>query len=383
MRDRRIPSGVAQVDSHKERASMAVFYNVPSKAIITSVGSASNGGTSGEAFPVIMGTADAGTAVTVYDGVRWLGTTIVTSDGLWSLTPPAALKAGLHKFTAISMNSEDQWGASSTQLSVTIDTSTPVAPVITEVMDNVGPVQGPVAQDGTTDDVRPVISGTGKPGYMINLYDNGMLMATTQVDAHGMWSIRPANPLPSSMHDLIAIQTDMAGKGGMISEHFAFLIELSLSVVSSGHAWASQDGGHNIDSAHESNGVPHATGHHPAIDFIPVVGKTATAESRGVEIIDVNEQHNALKLSLDDVLNRAESDLFLNGDKHSTRMDGKTSDAIASPDAHVTGLVEAEWRLNDALIAGGDVNPLAGHSSALAEQLAQQGLEQGVELAMH
>jgi hypothetical protein len=307
----------------------------------------------------------------------------VTSDGLWSLTPPAALKAGLHKFTAISMNSEDQWGASSTQLSVTIDTSTPVAPVITEVMDNVGPVQGPVAQDGTTDDVRPVISGTGKPGYMINLYDNGMLMATTQVDAHGMWSIQPANPLPSSMHDLIAIQTDMAGKGGMISEHFAFLIELSLSVVSSGHAWASQDGGHNIDSAHESNGVPHATGHHPAIDFIPVVGKTATAESRGVEIIDVNEQHNALKLSLDDVLNRAESDLFLNGDKHSTRMDGKTSDAIASPDAHVTGLVEAEWRLNDALIAGGDVNPLAGHSSALAEQLAQQGLEQGVELAMY
>ena len=66
-----------------------------------------------------------------------------------------------------------------------------------------------------------------------------------------------------------------------------------------------------------------------------------------------------------------------------TQSDGKTSDAIASPDAHVTGLVEAEWRLNDALIAGGDVNPLAGHSSALAEQLAQQGLEQGVELAMH
>jgi Bacterial Ig-like domain len=353
---------------------MAVLSSVPSKAIIWSVGSASEGGTSGEALPVIMGTADAGTAVTVYDGVRWLGTSMVTSDGLWLFTPTVPLKAGLHKFTAISINSENQWGASSTQLSVTIDTSAPVAPVITEVMDNFGRVQGPVAQDGMTDDPRPVISGTGKAGYVINLYDNGLLMATAQVDAHGVWSIQPANLLSSGMHDLIAIQTDMAGKGGLISEHFAFVIDLSLPVVSSGHALAWHDAGH-VDSANDGNGTPHASGHQPAIDFVPVAGKTATAEGRGVEVIDVNEQRNAPKLLLDDVLNLAESELFLNSGKHPATV----SDGIASPDAHVAGLVEGEWRLNDASTAGGAGNHLAGHSSALSEQLAQQG----VELAMH
>jgi hypothetical protein len=336
---------------------MADFNNVPSKAIIWSVGSASSGGTSGEALPVITGTADARTAVTVYDGVRWLGTTMVTSNGLWTFTPDHALKPGLHKFTAISMNSENQWGASSTPISVTIDTSAPVAPVITEVMDNFGRVQGPVAQDGMTDDPRPVISGTGKPGYMINLFDNGMLMAATQVDAHGMWSVQPANLLPSGVHDLIAIQTDMAGKGGLVSEHFPFAIDLSLSVVSSGHVLALQDIG-PIDGANESNGLPHAT-----------------AASQGAEIIDVNVQHSAFKLSLDDVLNRAESNFFLNGDNQLV----KTSDAITSPDAHVAGLVEAEWRLNDASAAGSVVNHLAGHSSVLSEQMAPQGLE----LAMH
>jgi len=458
---------------------MALQTRDPSQAIITSVGSAINGGTTHDLLPVITGTADAGNTIYVYDRARFLGTTTAAVDGVWSFTPAVAIKAGFHKFAVIPQDSENNWGESSPEFAVTIDlppvtppvitglsgdnglsiapgstttelhpkatgtgqpgdtvtlfdgqqaigsavvdaagkwsvtpaknlvdgthdlyaiasnaagsysapsnheaftidTSTPVAPVITEVMDNFGPVQGPVPRNGTTDDVRPVISGTGKAGYIINLYDNGTLMATTQVDANGTWSIQPAQPLPSSVHDLIAIQTDTAGNGGMISAHFGFLIGPTPSLVSSSHDSALQDTAH-IDSAHDSNNVLHAKGLHTAIDSMPVVGKPTTAESAGVEKIDVNAQHNTLKLSLVDVLNLAERDLFQNEDKHPTRMDAKTSDSIESPHTHVAGLVEGEWQLHGASVASGAAHHPAGHSSALAEQLAQQG----VELAMH
>jgi hypothetical protein len=45
-----------------------------SKAVITSVGSATGGGTANSSKPVVAGTAPVGGTVNIYDGVRLLGT---------------------------------------------------------------------------------------------------------------------------------------------------------------------------------------------------------------------------------------------------------------------------------------------------------------------
>lgn len=82
---------------------MAFQTQVPSKAIIVSVGLAGEGGTTNGSKPVITGTADANTTINLYDGVRLLGTTIVSPSGEWSFTPFADLKTGKHQFTAISI----------------------------------------------------------------------------------------------------------------------------------------------------------------------------------------------------------------------------------------------------------------------------------------
>uniref|UniRef100_UPI001BD6160D Ig-like domain-containing protein n=1 Tax=Caballeronia sp. dw_19 TaxID=2719791 RepID=UPI001BD6160D len=92
---------------------MAFQTQDPSQAVITSVGAALNGGTANSTTPVIKGTADAGDTVSIYDGVRLLGTALVDVNGTWSFTPSVALKGGSHSFAAIAQDSSGNFGASS------------------------------------------------------------------------------------------------------------------------------------------------------------------------------------------------------------------------------------------------------------------------------
>ena len=71
----------------------------------------------------------------------------------------ADIKAGKHQFTVISVLG-DNWGASSDQFVVTVPAGAqpPAAPVVTGVIDNVGPIQGLIKPNGTTDDPRPAIT---------------------------------------------------------------------------------------------------------------------------------------------------------------------------------------------------------------------------------
>jgi len=85
----------------------------PSQAVITSVGSATSGGTSNSSKPVITGTADAGDTVKVYDGAKLLGSTTVAADGTWTFTPTTDLKNGMHNIAAIANDAAGNFGESS------------------------------------------------------------------------------------------------------------------------------------------------------------------------------------------------------------------------------------------------------------------------------
>src|SRR5471030_2010945 len=121
---------------------MALQTIDPSQAVITSVGSATSGGTSNSSKPVITCTADAGDIVKVYDGIKLLGSTTVAADGTWSFTPTADLKNGSHNFAAIANDGAGNFGASSAVVSVTVGTTVvaPSAPGITALTDNVGAI---------------------------------------------------------------------------------------------------------------------------------------------------------------------------------------------------------------------------------------------------
>jgi hypothetical protein len=190
--------------------------NDPSQAIILSVGAALNGGTANSTKPVITGTADAGTTVNIYDGVKLLGTAVVAVDGTWSYTPTADLKGGVHSFTAISVDNQGHMGASSDPLSVQVGSKvvTPNAPDVTSLTDNVAPITGAITNGTTTNDPSPTLNGTGTAGNTIKVYDGATLIGSTTVNGDGTWSVKPVTPLANGAHDVYATQTNSAGTSG-------------------------------------------------------------------------------------------------------------------------------------------------------------------------
>ena len=206
---------------------MASTTQTPSKAVITSVGGAIGGGNANSTKPVINGTADAGTTINIYDGVRLLGTTTVAANGTWTFTPTADLKGGTHSFTVISVDSQDNWGTSSEPMSVAVGSSAPAAPIIVGLIDSVGPVQGAIANNGVTDDPRPALTGTGKAGDVIKLYDNGVLIGSGTVGADGKWSVKPTADLSKGSHDLYATETNSGGTSAQ-SAHTKFTFDATV-----------------------------------------------------------------------------------------------------------------------------------------------------------
>ena len=77
----------------------------------------------------LTGTAEANSTVKVYDGATLLGSATANGSGAWSYTT-AALANGAHSLTATATDAAGNTGAASAALSVTIDTTAPVAPTI-------------------------------------------------------------------------------------------------------------------------------------------------------------------------------------------------------------------------------------------------------------
>ncbi|HBN1560913.1 TPA: hypothetical protein L1122_002837, partial [Enterobacter hormaechei] len=114
-------------------------------------GSLSQNAVTDDTRPQISGTAKAGSTVTIMDGSNVLGTTTAGADGTWSFTPSVDLGRGEHTFTATAKDPMGNESASSSW-TVTIDTDAPVKPTIDAALDDVGSVQGNLANGGSTDD---------------------------------------------------------------------------------------------------------------------------------------------------------------------------------------------------------------------------------------
>ena len=134
-------------------------------------GTVADNGVTNDATLTIVGTAEVGSTVTIYDtdGTTVLGTGIAT-NGTYSITT-SALGSGSHTLTAKATDAAGNQGAASTAFHVTIDTSAPSAPVIGTVTDDVSPVTGTVADNGVTNDTTLTIAGTAEAGSTVTIYD--------------------------------------------------------------------------------------------------------------------------------------------------------------------------------------------------------------------
>ena len=105
----------------------------------------------------------------VYDGATLLGSGTANASGAWSYTT-GTLTNGAHSFTATDTVSGTT-SAASTALSVTIDTTAPVAPSIASFSTDSGMVG-----DDITNDNALTLTGTAEANSTVKVFDGATLL---------------------------------------------------------------------------------------------------------------------------------------------------------------------------------------------------------------
>ncbi len=175
---------------------------------------------------IITGTAEANSTISVYDSAnKLLGTATVDANGHYSVT----LSTALTEKKSATIYAKDAAGNQSTATTVTgtKDITAPNAPKITDVQDDVGSTTGSVAAGGSTDDKRPVISGTtdkAEAGGTLIIFDNGKALGSVIVGIDGKWSFSLESDLSLGSHNITAVLIDKSGNTSLASDARTFTV---------------------------------------------------------------------------------------------------------------------------------------------------------------
>ncbi|HEY3986969.1 BapA/Bap/LapF family large adhesin [Cedecea sp.] len=194
-----------------------VLTSVVDDVVGGTVGPLTNGQATNDARPTLNGTADANSTIKIYDGGNLIGTVTANALGIWVFTPPTVLANGSHTFTITATNGAGVVSSPTAGFTVVVDTVAPGQPAITSVVDDVGPITGPVGNNQPTDDTRPTLNGTAEANATINIFDNGVLLGTTTANGSGVWTFTPTLPLLQGNHSFTVTATDAAGNVSVTS----------------------------------------------------------------------------------------------------------------------------------------------------------------------
>lgn len=164
--------------------------------------------------------AESNALVRIYANGTEIGSANADASGNWSVTC-GALAQGTYAITAKVQDAAGNLSNASTDLSVTVDTTPPAAPV------TVTPANG-----STTFSTTPVISGTAGNGDIISItIDGNTLSNIVTADASGNWSYTPAFNLAVATHTVKAQGADLAGNTGVQSNTNTFIVALAPTIV--------------------------------------------------------------------------------------------------------------------------------------------------------
>jgi hypothetical protein len=171
----------------------SVTITVDTMAPVTTVTAPTTGGTVMTGTPVISGTGEPGSTVTILiDGME-VGTVVVGQDGMWTFTPTTPLGEGEHTIVVVG---KDEAGNSLELPGIVITVEEPgEAPMVGIT----SPAPGMTVTTAT-----PTISGTANPGATVEIVVDGVVIGTVVADANGAWSFTPTAPLAEGEHTIEA-----------------------------------------------------------------------------------------------------------------------------------------------------------------------------------
>jgi hypothetical protein len=163
-----------------------------------------NGSKTSNNRPIISGTSDPDTEVTVFiDGVATFNVSAPGPTGAFSVTPTIALADGPHVISAVARDAAGNASAMSSFNQITVDTTPPAAPIL------ITPPNGSVVGIAT-----PTITGTAEPGSVVNLRIDGLPAGSTTAGANGAFTFALTMDLTPGSHVVTAQATDSVGNVG-------------------------------------------------------------------------------------------------------------------------------------------------------------------------
>ncbi|WP_122762907.1 BapA/Bap/LapF family large adhesin [Salmonella enterica] len=178
-----------------------------------------------ESQPRLSGSGTAGDTIILYDNGNAIGQALVGTDGRWQFTPPAALGDGDHHLTARANDPAGNESPESLSFTLRVDTQAPDAPQIVSAAITGGEGEMLLANGSITNQRMPTLSGTGEPGTIITLYNNGVELATVQVNPQGSWTYPLTRNLSEGLNILTATATDAAGNSSPTSGVFSVTLD--------------------------------------------------------------------------------------------------------------------------------------------------------------
>jgi len=191
------------------------------------------------------GAAEAGSTVSIFDGVQFLGNALADLSGSWSYLL-GYLGEGRHSLTASVTDSAGNTGVPSAPIVFTVDSVVPV-PTIALASDT-----GLSSTDRITFDRE--VRGSADAGSVVTLREGSTALGIAATDATGYWSFTLGS-LTEGSHTVVASQVDAAGNAGSASLTFVLDTTVPVPVLIIGAITAD-----NVVNASEAGGAVQVSG---------------------------------------------------------------------------------------------------------------------------
>lgn len=192
-----------------------------------------SGGHTNDSTPQLQGTLSAplgaGESLQILRDGAVIGSADVSGTS-WSFGDSLA-QDGSYSYTARVVDAVGHVGPSSSPFSLVLDTTAPTqAPTITQAVDNVGAVTGPINSGGSTDDATPQLQGTLSAalgaGESLQILRGGAVVGTANVSATS-WSFEDSLDDDGS-YTYTARVVDAAGNIGPSSGPFTLVLATAI-----------------------------------------------------------------------------------------------------------------------------------------------------------
>ncbi|AOM01484.1 hypothetical protein BFX80_09485 [Cobetia marina] len=163
-----------------------------------------DGDSTNDATPTLTGSAEAGSTVTITHNGEEIATVTADANGSWTYTPTTALTEGDQTFSVTATDAAGNVSAPSADFTLTVDTTAPDAPVLTET-------DGETANGST-------VNGSAEAGGTVEITNgDGDRLGSGTVADDGTFSIT-LSPKQDAGTELTATVTDAAGNESPASD---------------------------------------------------------------------------------------------------------------------------------------------------------------------